>query len=218
MRRPSRKIAAKLVVFAVRVLVLAAALDLVAAALADAGDNQLSPPVCLDPEDLIEGATLDCDNNGVEDQVEFDRGTAFDSNGNGVLDKCEPIPGDVDDDGKLGINDGRMLSFSVGSVEGVHPHFRFLADLNEDHRVDSKDVAIWGRLWEAATGTSFACSDSSDNDGDGAVDFPDDSGCADVVSDRENPECEDDVDSDGDGATDFPADAGCTAASSEEEG
>ena len=50
------------------------------------------------------------------------------------------------------------------------------------------------------------------------MDFPDDVGCGDAVSDLENPACDDGIDNDGDGATDFPADAGCSAASSEDEG
>jgi len=170
-----------------------------------------------DIDSILEGATIDCNHNGVDDQVEFDRGTAFDSNGNGVLDECEPVAGDVDHDDVLGINDGRMLSLAVGSVEGVHRHFILSADLNEDHRIDSVDVAIWGRLWKAATGSSLACSDSYDNDGDGKVDFPVDAGCADAVSDLENPECGDGIDNDGDGATDFPADAGRAVGGSAEE-
>jgi hypothetical protein len=216
-RRLHRGNVAGFILFGVAALALTAGLTLAPVAPAETAGDLDSVDVFVDLEKLLEGATLDCDNNGVDDQVEFDRGTAFDSNGNGILDKCEPVLGDVDHDGELGINDGRMLSFSVGSVEGVHTHFRFSADLNEDHRVNSEDVAIWGSLWKAATGTSFACSDSADNDGDGAVDFPADAGCADVVSDRENPACDDGSDNDGDGATDFPADAGCTAASSERE-
>jgi hypothetical protein len=49
------------------------------------------------------------------------------------------------------------------------------------------------------------------------VDFPVDAGCADAVSDLENPECGDGIDNDGDGATDFPADAGCAVGASAEE-
>jgi hypothetical protein len=56
------------------------------------------------------------------------------------------------------------------------------------------------------------CQDGSDNDGDGASDFPSDPGCtsADDLSERRG--CDDTFDNDGDGVVDFAGgDPGCTA-------
>jgi hypothetical protein len=62
------------------------------------------------------------------------------------------------------------------------------------------------------------CSDGFDNDGDGDVDFPDDSDCLSANSARENPfACEDGFDNDGDGLVDHPADPGCSSATDDSE-
>jgi hypothetical protein len=61
------------------------------------------------------------------------------------------------------------------------------------------------------------CNDGMDNDGDGAVDYPADSGCT-SPNDRSEADaisgyaCSDGIDNDGDGAKDYPADAGCASA------
>ena len=72
------------------------------------------------------------------------------------------------------------------------------------------------------------CNDGDDDDGDGAIDFPDDPGCADASDNDEStddcalcstsgcsacPACGNGVDDDGDGAVDYPDDPGCAAAS-----
>ena len=57
-----------------------------------------------------------------------------------------------------------------------------------------------------------ACDDGLDNDGDGAVDYPDDPGCAAREIPVEDPDCSDGVDNDGDGLTDHPADPECLTA------
>ena len=58
-----------------------------------------------------------------------------------------------------------------------------------------------------------ACSDGKDNDHDGKVDFPDDLGCLDEMSNTEEsperPKCSDNRDNDGDGKKDYPNDPGC---------
>lgn len=55
------------------------------------------------------------------------------------------------------------------------------------------------------------CSDGIDNDGDGAIDFPNDQGCSSADDTNEsNPGCIDGIDNDGDGLIDHPADPGCT--------
>lgn len=57
----------------------------------------------------------------------------------------------------------------------------------------------------------YACEDGLDNDRDGKIDFPDDSGCesADDGDETNLPQCNDGIDNDGDGAADFPEDKGC---------
>lgn len=58
-----------------------------------------------------------------------------------------------------------------------------------------------------------ACADGIDNDGDGQIDFPNDSGCSSADDDDETnpPACSDGIDNDGDGRIDYPNDAGCSA-------
>ena len=58
-----------------------------------------------------------------------------------------------------------------------------------------------------------ACSDGSDNDGDGLIDFPNDPGCSSPDDDGETdpPQCSDGKDNDGDGLIDFPNDTGCSS-------
>jgi hypothetical protein len=56
------------------------------------------------------------------------------------------------------------------------------------------------------------CSDGIDNDGDGAIDLADDTGCENPFDRSEQSGyavCDDGLDNDGDGAIDFPDDAGC---------
>jgi hypothetical protein len=64
------------------------------------------------------------------------------------------------------------------------------------------------------------CQDTLDNDGDGAIDYPNDSGCTTPTDDTELiaagdpiPQCGNGVDDDGDGLIDYSADPGCAAAS-----
>jgi M6 family metalloprotease-like protein len=65
-----------------------------------------------------------------------------------------------------------------------------------------------------------ACANGRDDDGDGAVDYPKDSGCADSGDDDEAdppsppsalPECSDGIDNDDDSAVDYPKDEACTS-------
>ena len=64
-----------------------------------------------------------------------------------------------------------------------------------------------------------ACSDGSDNDGDGLIDYPQDPGCsaADDNDETDLPACADGRDNDGDGVIDFPSDKGCTAVDDNDE-
>lgn len=66
------------------------------------------------------------------------------------------------------------------------------------------------------------CSDGSDNDGDGKIDFPTDPGCTDTADTSETDPspvflCSDTVDNDSDGKVDFPADPGCSSATDNDE-
>jgi hypothetical protein len=53
------------------------------------------------------------------------------------------------------------------------------------------------------------CSDEVENDGDGALDFPDDPGCTSAEDLSEAADCDDGLDNDGDGLADYGVDPGC---------
>jgi uncharacterized delta-60 repeat protein len=66
-----------------------------------------------------------------------------------------------------------------------------------------------------AVGAPPQCSDSADNDGDTATDYPADQGCESASDGSESPnapQCSDRLDNDGDGQTNHPADQGCESA------
>jgi hypothetical protein len=57
------------------------------------------------------------------------------------------------------------------------------------------------------------CNDGLDEDGDGAIDFPEDPGCSSLDDDSEldaSLACDNGLDDDADGWIDFPEDWGCT--------
>ena len=64
--------------------------------------------------------------------------------------------------------------------------------------------------------TSYQCSDTIDNDGDGFIDFPNDPACSSATDNNESPynypsyQCNDTIDNDGDGFIDYPDDPGCS--------
>ena len=62
-----------------------------------------------------------------------------------------------------------------------------------------------------------ACSDGVDNDGDGKIDYPADTGCPSGTGGTESPQCSDSIDNDGDGRIDYPNDYGCSSASDDAE-
>ena len=64
------------------------------------------------------------------------------------------------------------------------------------------------------------CRDGSDNDIDGATDYPDDPGCQSILDDSESPDppqCSDRRDNDADGRIDYPDDRGCESATDDDE-
>lgn len=71
----------------------------------------------------------------------------------------------------------------------------------------------WSSHANAQASPVYLCSDALDNDGDGLVDYPADTGCTSTTDNDEAvsalPLCSDGIDNDGDGSTDYPADGGC---------
>ncbi len=63
--------------------------------------------------------------------------------------------------------------------------------------------------------TTYACSDSLDNDSDGLIDYPNDPGCSSGTDDSEINtivyQCADGLDNDNDGLIDYPSDPGCSS-------
>lgn len=60
-------------------------------------------------------------------------------------------------------------------------------------------------------GGGSLCQDGIDNDGDGLIDYPADSGCVSPQHDTEASQCEDGIDNDGNGLVDFPNDPSCSS-------
>jgi len=72
-------------------------------------------------------------------------------------------------------------------------------------------VLLYENLATSGGVVSAACSDGLDNDGDGRVDFPSDTGCRDATTNVEDPPCDDGIDNDSDTLIDYPADSDCSA-------
>ena len=67
-------------------------------------------------------------------------------------------------------------------------------------------------VWQPWTAPAAACSDGVDNERDGKMDFPQDSGCSSRTDSSEDTvACSDGRDNDGDGKTDFPRDSNCSS-------
>lgn len=66
-------------------------------------------------------------------------------------------------------------------------------------------------------GLAPQCDDGLDNDGDGQIDHPADTGCANATSQTEAPACSDGIDNDGDLLVDYPADPSCQSVSDNDE-
>ena len=120
-----------------------------------------------DFDELVAGLTVDCNGNGIDDQIEIDQGS-LDSDGDGLLDECEELPGDFNDDDVVNALDGQIISGLVGVIHGVDLQYRSDADFDENHRIDQNDID----LWLAKTGLPV-CEDGIDNDADGDADSAD---------------------------------------------
>jgi hypothetical protein len=103
---------------------------------------------------------VDCDGDGVDDQLQLAAGTAFDSDGDGLLDACELLLGDIDLDLDIDATDRSLLMASFGLADG-EPGFEDLADLDRDRIVTFVDVQLWQEAYDTfqfgAAATSSSC-------------------------------------------------------------
>ena len=95
----------------------------------------------------------------------------------------------------------------------ISPFFTSQIDLGVDIIVATAPTLLAPLL----PGPTPECADGLDNDGDGDLDYPDDSSCFGPEDATEEDECSDGIDNDGNGDTDYPADPGCYAAFSHTE-
>src|SRR4029453_8069230 len=93
--------------------------------------------------------------------------------------------------------DGRIDPFGFDELEltrfSATGFFQVLAELDADVGLSAIDV----------TPVFTRCSNGIDDEGDGAVDFPDDPGCGTPLALKEAPHCNDGLDNDGDGQVDW---------------
>ncbi|MHC5002535.1 MAG: hypothetical protein ACYTJ0_05370 [Planctomycetota bacterium] len=111
----------------------------------DACDISLGLATDLNGNDVPDNCEEDCNGNGVPDDVDIAQGTSQDGNGDGVPDECAPdIPGDVDGDGDVDVDDLVQVILNWGACPGSP----CVGDVNEDGTVDVDDlVAVilnWG--------------------------------------------------------------------------
>ncbi|MHC5024792.1 MAG: dockerin type I domain-containing protein [Planctomycetota bacterium] len=99
----------------------------------DCNDNGIG-----DADDLLAGTSGDCNGNEIPDECEIAAGVLIDSNGDGVPDICESIPGDLNGDGVVDINDLLGLLAAWGPCPS--PPAECPADLNGDGVVDITDL------------------------------------------------------------------------------
>lgn len=79
------------------------------------------------------------------------------------------------------------------------------------YSMDFDDIIFYEN--ETVIGSPYECSDSTDNDGDGFTDYPDDPSCTSASDNTEAPydyvQCNNGIDDDGDGFIDYPDDPSC---------
>lgn len=89
----------------------------------------------------------DCNNNGVPDDEDIANGDSSDDNSNGIPDECEDggqeCPGDLDDDGRVGVSDLLMVLDAWGACSGCDQ------DLNGDGSVGVPDLLAILDAWGA---------------------------------------------------------------------
>jgi hypothetical protein len=92
-------------------------------------------------------AAADCNDNGVADGCDIVNGTSPYTNGNGIPDECEPpIPGDIDGDGDVDVDDLTQVILGWGPCPGQPDPCP--ADIDGDGDVDVDDltqlILNWG--------------------------------------------------------------------------
>jgi hypothetical protein len=91
-------------------------------------------------EDDFEVRFIDCNENGISDDLDLSDG-ADDANGNGVLDDCEYAYGDLNLDGEI---DGADIFIVLGWFAAPFPIF---GDLNGDGTTNAADMGILLSRW-----------------------------------------------------------------------
>mgnify|MGYP001603208996 CR=1 FL=1 len=131
--------------------------------------------------------------------------------------RLPPGPGETPIGGKVGSLPGAGGGRDPGIMGGV-----ITALLS--YGKDSFFKFITGFQTRNGAGSTIGeeeCSDGLDNDGDGAIDHPNDFSCS-IPSDDDETEpralCQNEIDDDGDQATDYPDDAGCNSPQDNSEG
>ncbi|HLC66810.1 MAG TPA: hypothetical protein VJK52_04175, partial [Candidatus Nanoarchaeia archaeon] len=135
------------------------------------------------------------------------------------------LPGDANANGRLDCADkecARRATLELPTLDCSVACMSLAPIGNPDMRVSIADYMVVTRLVEqrginctnqtnATQSPPAACSDGADNDRDGFIDYPADSGCTSSADTNEhgNAVCDDGLDNDGDGQRDFPSDAGC---------
>lgn len=112
------------------------------AALAAAGGAPIVEPTIDQLEALLEPFPVDCNADGVSDEVQLDEGSARDSDGDGLLDVCEPVAGDCDGDEDVDDDELDVLVAAFGRSEG-EAEYRECVDLDLDQDVTFVDSQLW---------------------------------------------------------------------------
>jgi hypothetical protein len=106
--------------------------------------------------------------------------------------------------GTLPMDTPSSSAFYIGRVAGAFGDIRQTDALIDEVRIYDRALSAS----EMSELSSLKCTNGLDDDGDGAIDFPDDVGCESALDDTETLDCANGVDDDGDGFADG-ADPGC---------
>jgi len=118
-----------------------------------------------------------------------------------------------------GVSQGKCVSTDVTLSASWHTFDLFYIDRHRSGAAVKFSSDLWPDAYPCSVNTGdvactpTACSDGTDNDGDGCRDYPADLGCSSPSDDSEVDAgcaaCSDGIDNDLDGYTDYPADPGC---------
>jgi len=93
-------------------------------------------------ETLQASVPIDCNGNGIDDEVDLAGALDVDANANGLLDGCEPVRGDCDGDDDVDDADRDLLLLAFGLAEG-ESGYAACADLDLDRRISLIDYSQW---------------------------------------------------------------------------